>query len=96
MRRATVEWSVGLLGAHERSLLEVMTVFVDGWTVEQILADRVVFGRADARIEIKAKDSSLRPVPSRRGAASVTPVSPVPVPDPANFGVQLGAGQGGG
>jgi hypothetical protein len=69
---------------------------VDGWTVEQILADRVVFGRADARIEIKAKDSSLRPVPSRRGAASVTPVSPVPVPDPANFGVQLGAGQGGG
>jgi len=68
---------------------------IDGWTVEQILPDRVVFGRADARIEIKAKDSSLRPVPSRRaaGAAPVTPVGPVP--DPANFGVQLGAAPGG-
>jgi predicted ATPase len=32
--RATVEWSVGLLGAAERSLLEVTAVFVDGWTVE--------------------------------------------------------------
>jgi predicted ATPase len=29
-----VEWSVGLLGDAERSLLEVATVFVDGWTVE--------------------------------------------------------------
>jgi predicted ATPase len=32
--RATVEWSVGLLDDAERSLLEVTTVFVDGWTVE--------------------------------------------------------------
>jgi predicted ATPase len=32
--RATVEWSVGLLGDAERSLLEVMSVFVDGWTIE--------------------------------------------------------------
>jgi tetratricopeptide (TPR) repeat protein len=32
--RATVEWSVGLLGQAERSLLETMAVFVDGWTVE--------------------------------------------------------------
>jgi predicted ATPase len=32
--RATVEWSVGLLGDAERSLLEVAAVFVDGWTVE--------------------------------------------------------------
>jgi predicted ATPase len=31
--RATVEWSVGLLGDGERSLLEVMAVFVGGWTV---------------------------------------------------------------
>jgi len=66
---------------------------IDGWTVEQILPDRVVFGRADARIEIKAKDSSLRPVPPRR-AAGAAPVTPVP--DPANFGVQLGAAPGGG
>jgi predicted ATPase len=32
--RATVEWSVGLLDDAERSFLEVMAVFVDGWTLE--------------------------------------------------------------
>jgi predicted ATPase len=32
--RATVEWSVGLLDDAERSLLETVAVFVDGWTVE--------------------------------------------------------------
>ena len=32
--RATVEWSVGLLEDTERSLLETLAVFVDGWTVE--------------------------------------------------------------
>jgi predicted ATPase len=31
--RATVEWSVGLLEDDERSLLEVMAVFTDGWTI---------------------------------------------------------------
>jgi predicted ATPase len=32
--RATVEWSVSLLEDAERSLLEVMAVFEDGWTIE--------------------------------------------------------------
>ena len=32
--RATVEWSVGLLDDAERSLLETLAIFVDGWTVE--------------------------------------------------------------
>ena len=32
--RATVDWSVGLLNEAERSLLEVASVFVDGWTME--------------------------------------------------------------
>jgi len=32
--RATVEWSVGLLEDAERSLLEVVAVFVDGWTIQ--------------------------------------------------------------
>ena len=32
--RATVEWSVGLLDDAERSLLEVTSVFADGWTIE--------------------------------------------------------------
>ena len=66
---------------------------VDGWTVEQILPDRVVFGRGDTHVEIKPKDaSSLRTGPSRR-AVGVTPVTPVP--NPVNFGVQLGAAPGG-
>jgi predicted ATPase len=30
--RATVDWSIGLLDASERSLLEVLAVFVHGWT----------------------------------------------------------------
>jgi predicted ATPase len=32
--RATVAWSMGLLGDAERSLLETLATFVDGWTVE--------------------------------------------------------------
>jgi predicted ATPase len=32
--RATVEWSVGLLDDDERSLLETVAVFVDGWSVQ--------------------------------------------------------------
>jgi predicted ATPase len=32
--RATVEWSLGMLGTSQRSLLEVLSVFSDGWTVE--------------------------------------------------------------
>jgi tetratricopeptide (TPR) repeat protein len=32
--RATVEWSVGLLEKAERSLLETVAVFVEGWTIE--------------------------------------------------------------
>jgi predicted ATPase/class 3 adenylate cyclase len=32
--RATVAWSVGLLEEAERSLLETMAIFVDGWTVQ--------------------------------------------------------------
>jgi predicted ATPase len=36
--RATVDWSVGLLDDAERALLESMTVFVDGWTIEAAAA----------------------------------------------------------
>jgi predicted ATPase len=32
--RATVQWSVGLLTDAERSLLETVAVFTDGWTLE--------------------------------------------------------------
>ena len=36
--RATVEWSVSLLDDAERSLLETVAVFVDGWTIEAAAA----------------------------------------------------------
>ena len=36
--RATVQWSVGLLGDAERSLLEVAAVFAGGWTVQAAAA----------------------------------------------------------
>src|ERR1700733_14490960 len=32
--RATVEWSVGLLDDDERSLLEIVAIFADGWTID--------------------------------------------------------------
>jgi predicted ATPase len=44
--RTTVEWSVGLLGSAERSLLESVAVFVDGWTIE---AAATVSGLSDDR-----------------------------------------------
>src|SRR3974390_16907 len=34
--RATVEWSVGLLNDDERSLLEAVAVFTDGWTIQAV------------------------------------------------------------
>jgi predicted ATPase len=34
--RATVEWSMDLLDDAERSMLEVMAVFTDGWTVDAV------------------------------------------------------------
>ena len=34
--RATVEWSLSLLDDAERSLLEIVAVFADGWTVEAV------------------------------------------------------------
>ncbi|HMG62442.1 MAG TPA: hypothetical protein VK599_05795, partial [Streptosporangiaceae bacterium] len=48
--RATVEWSVGLLEEAERSLLEIATVFVDGWTVEA--AARVAGLEEDRALEL--------------------------------------------
>ncbi|HEX7968617.1 MAG TPA: hypothetical protein VF502_10375 [Stellaceae bacterium] len=64
---------------------------IDGWTVEKILPDRVMLGRADARIEVKAKDAPARPGPPRRAGAAITTVTPADT-NPAVFGgVQLGA-----
>lgn len=49
---------------------------LDGWTVDAILPDRVVFRRADAQIEVKAKDRSppaVRPrADGRSGDAATT------------------------
>src|SRR5262249_38291476 len=45
--RDTVRWSVDLLDDSERSLLETMAIFVDGWTVE---AAGQVAGLAEDRV----------------------------------------------
>ncbi len=45
--RATVQWSMDLLDDPERSLLETMAIFVDGWTVDA--AGRVA-GLAEDRV----------------------------------------------
>jgi predicted ATPase len=45
--RDTVQWSVDLLDDDERSLLETMAIFVDGWTVE---AAGQVAGLAEDRV----------------------------------------------
>jgi tetratricopeptide (TPR) repeat protein len=48
--RAAVEWSVSLLDDGERSLLETMAVFVDGWTVDA--ASRVAALGEDRALEL--------------------------------------------
>jgi predicted ATPase len=48
--RATMEWSMGLLDDDERSLLEVTSVFVDGWTIEA--AAQVADLEEDAALEL--------------------------------------------
>jgi predicted ATPase len=45
--RDTVQWSVGLLDDDERSLLETMAVFVEGWTID---AAGQVAGLAEDRV----------------------------------------------
>jgi predicted ATPase len=66
--RATVQWSVGLLDDAERSLLEVVAVFVDGWTTE---AAAQVAGldedRALALSEALARHSLIQLDPTERG-----------------------------
>jgi predicted ATPase/class 3 adenylate cyclase len=48
--RATVEWSVGLLDQSERSLLETVAVFNDGWTMDA--AARVAELEDDRALEL--------------------------------------------
>jgi predicted ATPase/class 3 adenylate cyclase len=48
--RATVEWSVGLLADSERSLLETVAVFTDGWTIDA--AARVAGLEEDRALEL--------------------------------------------
>jgi predicted ATPase/class 3 adenylate cyclase len=48
--RVTVEWSVGLLDDGERSLLETVAVFTDGWTIDA--AARVAGLEEDRALEL--------------------------------------------
>lgn len=58
--RAAVEWSVSLLDDGERSLLETMAVFVDGWTSEAAAwVARLEDGRALELAEALARHSLI-------------------------------------
>ncbi len=68
---------------------------IDGWSVEKILPDRVVLGRADARIEVKAKDASTRPGQPRRPGTPVGTVAPADTSLAVFDRAQLGGGPAG-
>ena len=59
--RATVEWSVGLLDPAERRMLAILSVFVDGWTVEAV-----------ARVADVAEDAALDLLDALAGHSLVT------------------------
>ncbi len=69
--RATVEWSVGLLADAERSLLEVVAVFTDGWTIR---AASAVAGLGEDRAlelsEALARHSLIHPGSTGLGSRS--------------------------
>jgi predicted ATPase/predicted negative regulator of RcsB-dependent stress response len=69
--RAAVEWSVALLDDAERSLLEVVAVFTDGWTFE---AAAVVAGISEDRAlqltEALARHSLVQPDTAGPGSRS--------------------------
>jgi hypothetical protein len=59
---------------------------LEGWTIEQILADRLVFGRDGARIEVKAKDPPSQPGPPRPAGAAIIPPPSAPFLAPPRAG----------
>jgi predicted ATPase len=67
--RDTVQWSVDLLDDNERSLLETMAIFVDGWAVD---AAGQVAGLAEDRVldlsEALARSSLIQLDGTERGA----------------------------
>jgi predicted ATPase len=69
--RATVDWSVGLLDDAERSLLETVAVFVDGWTIEAASAVAGLDeGQALDLTEALARHSLVQVDSTRRGPRS--------------------------
>ena len=69
--RATVEWSVGLLADAERSLLEVVAVFTDGWTIQA--ASAVAGLEEDRALELSealARHSLIHPDSTELGSRS--------------------------
>lgn len=65
--RATVEWSVGLLDAAEQRMLAVLSVFVDGWTIE-----------AAVRVADLSEDRTLESLDALAGHSLVS-VEPIDV-----------------
>ncbi len=62
--RATVEWSFGLLEDRERELVEALSVFSDGWTIE-----------AATRVAARTEDETLDLLDSLAGHSLVTVVA---------------------
>ena len=58
---------------------------LDGWTVEEIRLDRVMFRRGDTRIEVKPKDKA--PSPTRPHPAHATPAAAPVNPPVGVFGL---------
>jgi len=60
--RATVEWSMSLLGDAERSMLEITAVFTDGWTVNAVAqVAELCEDRALELTEALARQSLIQP-----------------------------------
>jgi tetratricopeptide (TPR) repeat protein len=69
--RATVEWSIGLLDDAERSLVETMAVFVNGWTLDAAAhVARLDDDRAIELTEALARHSLVQVDSTERGARS--------------------------
>jgi predicted ATPase len=62
--RATVEWSFGLLDSRERELVEALSVFADGWTID-----------AATRVAARAEDETLDLLDALAGHSLVSVVA---------------------
>jgi hypothetical protein len=58
---------------------------LEGWTLDAIHLNRIIFRRGEARLEVKAKDKSSLSPQRRANTAPPSPLQP-PAPPPAGPG----------